>query len=54
MTCHVSLTHTVLNIVIQCMLYAKKMHILSNDSQLFNKSATKYPIFCYHAKIHDL
>jgi len=35
------------------MIYAKEMHILSIDSQLFNKSATEFPIFCYHARIHD-
>ena len=31
----------------------KKMCILSNDSQLCNKQATKYPIFCQHFRIYD-
>jgi len=34
-----------INIVIQCMLYAIKMHNVSHDCQPFHKSATIYSIF---------
>jgi len=39
-----------INVVIQC---EEKMHILSNDCQLYNIWAMKYPIFCNYARIYD-
>jgi len=33
-------------------MQTKKMHIIPKYSQLCNKWATKYPTFCYYARIY--